>query len=129
MPERKRSFANIVNLAQRNPLTISPWVLLWASIGIVCGLFAACYWLILEAIIHQLENFTGLSLLLVMPVGSLFVGLVIYFLGNSGEIGLLVDNIHFRGGKPNARQSNSSKKLRQIKVLQTIHNLGLPNNL
>lgn len=64
-----------------------------------------------------------------MPASGLFVGLVIYFLVNSGEIVLLVDNIHFRGGKLNARESNSSKKLRQIKVLQTIHNLGLPNNL
>lgn len=107
MPDRKYSFANLVNLAQRNPLTISPWVLLWASVGIVCGLFAACYWLILETIIHQLESFTGLSLLLVMPASGLFVGLVIYFLGNPGEIGLLVDNIHFRGGRLNARENPS----------------------
>lgn len=107
MPDRKHSFANLVNLARRNPLTISPWVLLWASVGIVCGLFASCYWLILEAIIHQLENFTGLSLLLVMPASGLFVGLVIYFLGNPGEIGLLVDNIHFRGGRLNARENPS----------------------
>lgn len=64
-----------------------------------------------------------------MPAGGLFVGLVIYFLGNTGEIGLLVDKIHFRGGRLNARESSSSKKLRQIKVLQTIHNLDLPNNL
>lgn len=63
-----------------------------------------------------------------MAASGLFVGLVIYFLGNPGEIGLLVDNIHFRGGRLNARASNSSK-IRQIKVLQTIHNLGLPNNL
>lgn len=107
MSVRKRSFARIAQLAQRNPLTISPWVLLWATVGIVCGLFAACYWLVLETIIHQLEAFTGLSLLLVMPLAGLFVGLVIYFVGNPGEIGLLVDNIHFQGGRLNARENPS----------------------
>lgn len=85
VPDRKRSFVATVNLlAQSNPLTISPWVLLWASVGIVGGLFAACYWLLLETIIHQLAGFTGLSLLLVMPLAGLFVGSVIYFLGNPG---------------------------------------------
>lgn len=74
MTGRKRSFVNIINLAQRNLLTISRWVLLWATVGIVCGLFAACYWLVLEAIIHHLEGFTGISLLLVMPLAGLFVG-------------------------------------------------------
>ena len=108
MPDRKRSFANTVNrIAQSNPLTFSPWVLLWASVGIIGGLFAACYWLILETIIHHLEGFTGLSLLLVMPLAGLVVGLVIYFLGNPGEIGLLVDNIHFRGGRLGARENPS----------------------
>lgn len=108
MPDRKRSFANTVNrIAQSNPLTISPWVLLWASVGIIGGLFAACYWLILETIIHHLEGFTGLSLLLVMPLAGLVVGFVIYFLGNPGEIGLLVDNIHFRGGRLDARENPS----------------------
>ncbi len=85
-------------------MTISRWVLLWAIVGVVCGLFAACYWLVLEWITHSLEVFTGTSLLIVMPLAGLFIGLVIHFLGNSGEIGLLVDNIHLRGGRLDTRE-------------------------
>jgi len=113
MPAKKHFFASraafslLANLDRYNPLTISPWVLLWTIIGIVCGLFAAFYWLVLEWITHRLETFTGLSLLLIMPIAGLVVGLVIYFLGNPGEIGLLVDNIHFRGGRLNARENPS----------------------
>jgi hypothetical protein len=55
--------------------------------------------------IHRLEVFTGLSLLMVMPLAGLFIGLVIHFLGNPGEIGLIVDNIHFRGGRLDAREN------------------------
>lgn len=107
MPAKKNSFAKVANIARRNPLTVSPSVLLWAIIGIACGLFASCYWLILEAITHQLEGLTGYSLLIVMPIAGLIVGVVIYFLGNPGEIGLLVDNIHFQGGRLNARENPS----------------------
>lgn len=90
-----------------NPLTISRWVLLWAIVGAICGLFAACYWLVLEWMTHGLEVFTGSSLLIVMPLAGLFIGLVIHFLGNPGEIGLLVDNIHFRGGRLDSRENPS----------------------
>ncbi|HEY9779888.1 MAG TPA: chloride channel protein, partial [Leptolyngbyaceae cyanobacterium] len=94
-------------LARRNPLTISRWVLLWVIVGTSCGLFAALYWLVLEWVTHRLEVFTGLSLLIVMPLAGLCVGLAIHFLGNPGEIGLIVDNIHFRGGRLDTRENPS----------------------
>lgn len=103
--ENRATFSLIANLARRNPLTISRWVLLWVTVGTVCGSFAACYWLVLEWMIHRLEVFTGLSLLMVMPLAGLFIGLMIHFLGNPGEIGLIVDNIHFRGGRLDAREN------------------------
>ena len=105
--EKRANFSWISDLAKRNPLTISRWVLLWAIVGIVCGLFAAFYWLVLEWITHALEVFTGPSLLIVMPLAGLFIGLVIHFLGNPGEIGLLVDNIHSRGGRLDTRENPS----------------------
>jgi H+/Cl- antiporter ClcA len=105
--ENRATFSLIANLAKRNPLTISRWVLVWAIVGMVCGLFAACYWLVLEWITHGLEVFTGTSLLIVMPLAGLFIGLVIHFLGNPGEIGLIVDNIHFRGGRLDTRENPS----------------------
>jgi H+/Cl- antiporter ClcA len=92
---------------KKNPFNISRWVLLWAIIGVVCGLFAAFYWLVLESITHRLEVFTGPSLLIVMPLAGLFIGLVIHFLGNPGEIALMVDNIHSRGGRLDTRENPS----------------------
>jgi len=104
--KKRRTFAWIAAELRRNPLTIR-WVLLWSVLGLVCGLFAALYWLVLEWMIHGLEAFTGYSLLLVMPLAGLAIGLVIHFLGNPGEIGLIVDNIHFRGGRLDTRENPS----------------------
>nr|WP_236117168.1 chloride channel protein [Hassalia byssoidea] len=94
-------------MLRRNPLMISRWVLRWAGVGTVCGLFAALYWNVLELITHQLQRFNGLSLLIVMPLAGLVIGLVIHFLGNPGEIAVIVDNIHFRGGRLDARKNPS----------------------
>ncbi|WP_322112001.1 chloride channel protein [Aerosakkonema funiforme] len=92
-------------LTNRNPLMISRWVLRWTVVGTVCGLFAGLYWNILELMIHALNRIEGPSLLIVMPTLGLFVGLVIHHLGNPGEIGVIVDNIHFRGGRLDARKN------------------------
>ena len=54
---------------------------------------------------HALEQFEGPSLVVVMPLAGLVVGLVIHFLGNPGEIAVIVDNIHFRGGRLDARKN------------------------
>jgi H+/Cl- antiporter ClcA len=86
---------------------ISRWVLCWALVGTVCGLFAGLYWNILELMTHVLEQFEGPSLLFVMPLAGLVIGLTIYFLGNPGEIAAIVDNIHFRGGRLDARKNPS----------------------
>ncbi len=94
-------------LAKRNPLMISRWVLRWALVGTVCGLFASLYWHILELLTHQFREFQGVSLLFVMPLAGLFVGLVIHFLGNPGEIAVIVDNIHLRGGRLDTRKNPS----------------------
>lgn len=103
---QRRTFPTF-RLIRRNPLTISRWVLGWATIGLVCGLFAALYWNVLELMTHALHQFTGLTLLIVMPLAGLVVGLVIYFLGNPGEIAAIVDNIHFRGGRLDASKNPS----------------------
>ncbi|GAX43224.1 Cl- channel voltage-gated family protein [Tolypothrix sp. NIES-4075] len=114
LPKRNNSdqtqrwtLSQLFGLLRRNPLMISRWVLRWAGVGTVCGLFAAFYWNVLELITHQLQRFNGLSLLIVMPLAGLVIGLVIHFLGNPGEIAVIVDNIHFRGGRLDARKNPS----------------------
>lgn len=101
------TLSQLFGLVRRNPLMISRWVLGWAGVGTVCGLFAALYWNVLELITHALQRFNGLSLLIVMPSAGLVIGLVIHFLGNPGEIAAIVDNIHFRGGRLDARKNPS----------------------
>jgi len=88
-------------------MVISHLVLRWITVGVVCGLAGGLYWYILELMTQKLEAFHGPSLLLVMPLAGLVVGLVIYFLGNPGEIAVVVDNIHFRGGRLDMRKNPS----------------------
>ncbi|BAY61243.1 Cl- channel voltage-gated family protein [Calothrix brevissima NIES-22] len=101
------TISQLFGLARRHPLMISRWVLCWIAVGTVSGLFAGLYWHILELITHELRHFQGLSLLLIMPLSGLFIGLVIHFLGNPGEIAVIVDNIHFRGGRLDMRKNPS----------------------
>lgn len=94
-------------LAAKNPLTLSRWVVCWAAIGVGSGLFAGLYWNALELLTHVLRSFQGVSLLIVMPLSGLLIGLIIHVLGNPGEISLIVDNIHSRGGRIDTRQNPS----------------------
>ncbi len=101
------TFPQLFGLVKRNPLMISRWVFRWAIVGTVCGLFAGLYWNILELMIHVLHQVEGPRLLLLMPLAGLLVGTVIHFLGNPGEIAVIVDNIHFRGGRLDATKNPS----------------------
>jgi H+/Cl- antiporter ClcA len=108
-PDRTQrwTFPQLFGQVKRNPLMISHWVLRWVIVGTACGLFAGLYWNVLELMTGVLEKFEGSSLLIVMPLAGLVIGLVIHFLGNPGEIAVIVDNIHFRGGRLDARKNPS----------------------
>lgn len=93
------AFSQLFGLTRRSPFMISRWVLRWVLVGIVGGLFAALYWNILELLTHAQQKVPGWGVLLLMPLAGLIVGLVIHFLGNPGEIGVIIDNIHFRSGR------------------------------
>lgn len=92
---------------QQNPITLTRSVLVWALLGIVCGLFAATYWIVLSHLIDGLEQLNGPSLLIIMPLAGLLVGLVIHWLGNPGEIGLIIDNVHLNEGRLATRENPS----------------------
>lgn len=97
----------LLGLVRRNPFLISRWVLRWTMVGTISGLFAGLYWNILELITHGLENFQGFNIVIVMTLAGLVIGLVIHFLGNPGEIAVIVDNIHFQGGRLDTRKNPS----------------------
>ncbi|HEY9642873.1 MAG TPA: chloride channel protein, partial [Coleofasciculaceae cyanobacterium] len=86
---------------------MSRWIVCWAAIGVGSGLFAGLYWNVLEYLTHHLRSFQGMSLLVIMPLAGLLIGLVIHKLGNPGEISLIVDNIHSRGGRIDTRENPS----------------------
>ncbi|AFZ34765.1 Cl- channel voltage-gated family protein [Stanieria cyanosphaera PCC 7437] len=92
---------------KQNPITLTRAVLLWIMLGVVCGLLGATYWIILSHIMAGFEQFNGLSLLIVMPLAGFLIGLVIHYLGNPGEIGLIIDNIHLNGGRLPMRENPS----------------------
>jgi hypothetical protein len=58
---QRRTFRQLFGLVKRNPFTISRWVLCWAVVGAVCGLFAGLYWTILELMLHRLEKISRLE--------------------------------------------------------------------
>ena len=122
-PAEKSSNFRFSGLSGRNPLTISRWVLRWALLGVGCGLFAALYWNIIEGLTHVLEQFTGFSLLWIMALAGFGIGLVIHFLGNPGEIALIVDNIHFRGGRLD-RSKNPAMLLTALLTISSGGSLG-----
>ncbi|NUN65058.1 chloride channel protein [Pseudanabaena biceps] len=92
---------------KQSPITLTRSVLLWAVLGIICGLFAAIYWIGLSHLMQGFESWDGLSLLIVMPIAGLLVGLVIHCLGNPGEISLIIDNIHLNNGRLSMRENPS----------------------
>ncbi|OLP15667.1 chloride channel protein [Leptolyngbya sp. 'hensonii'] len=92
---------------RQNPITLTRSVLLWTALGIICGLFAAMYWVVLIHLMRGFEHVDGLSLLIVMPAVGLLIGFVIHWLGNPGEIGLIIDNIHLNGGRLAMRENPS----------------------
>ncbi|MEP1076750.1 chloride channel protein [Leptolyngbya sp. PL-A3] len=58
-------------------------------------------------LIQGFEQVSGISLLFVMPLAGLLIGLVIHKLGNPGEIGLIIDNIHLNEGRLSMRENPS----------------------
>ncbi|EMG23713.1 chloride transporter, ClC domain protein [Leptospira interrogans serovar Pyrogenes str. L0374] len=79
----------------------------YVILGIVGGLFSAVFWMFLEYLIHLSSTIPEILTVPYMAVAGLFIGLVIHFLGEPGEISLVIDNIRFRGGKLETNQNPS----------------------
>src|SRR5690606_17673119 len=82
-----------------NPFLFSRLFFLWVFIGLIGGLIAGVYWIFLEHLMHALTVFDGFSVIPLMALAGLLAGLVIYFIGDPGEIQLIVNNIRFKGGR------------------------------
>ncbi len=101
--KRRRKLVNYLNILDQpirfNPFVFSRTFLLWAVLGLVGGVIAGIYWIGLEFLMHQLAFFTGWQVIPVMAICGFLAGLVIHFIGDPGEIHLIVNNIRFNKGK------------------------------
>jgi H+/Cl- antiporter ClcA len=108
---RKRKLVTYLNILDQpirfNPFLFSRSFLLWATLGLLGGSVAGLYWITLEFFTHKIALFEGVWVIPVMATCGLLAGLVIHFIGDPGEIQLIVNNIRFNKGKLNPKNNPS----------------------
>ncbi len=109
--KRRRKLVTYLDILDQpirfNPFVFSRTFLLWALLGLIGGIIAGIYWIGLEFLTHQLSIFTGWQVIPVMAICGLLAGLVIHFIGDPGEIHLIVNNIRFNKGKLDPKNNPS----------------------
>ncbi|UCS92487.1 chloride channel protein [Echinicola marina] len=109
--KNKKKLVTYLNLLDQpikfNPFVFSRSFLLWAALGIIGGIMAGLYWVSLEFLIHQVTFFEGWTVIPVMALAGLLAGLVIHWIGDPGEIHLIVNNIRFNKGKLDPKNNPS----------------------
>jgi len=97
--KRRRKLITYLNILDQpirfNPFVFSRTFLLWALLGLLGGLIAGIYWIVLEFLTHKMAFFEGWFVIPLMSIAGLLAGLVIHFIGDPGEIHLIVNNIRF----------------------------------
>ena len=108
---RRRRLVTYLDLLDQpvkfNPFLFSRTFFLWALLGLISGIIAGLYWITLEHLTHFLAVFQGWTVIPVMAIAGLLAGLIIHFIGDPGEIHLIVDNIRFNKGKLDPRNNPS----------------------
>ncbi len=109
--KRRRKLVTYLNILDQpirfNPFVFSRVFILWAVLGLVGGIIAGLYWIGLEYLTHILALFEGWLVIPVMAISGLFAGLIIHFIGDPGEIHLIVNNIRFNKGKLDPKNNPS----------------------
>jgi H+/Cl- antiporter ClcA len=82
-----------------NPFVYNKTILMWTLLGVVGGLIAGAYWIVLEHLTEFAGIIQGIYVIPLMTLAGLVAGFIIHKLGDPGEIDLMVDNIHFKGGR------------------------------
>ncbi|AYV54945.1 chloride channel protein [Leptospira kmetyi] len=99
--------SRVLVFSRKNPFMLSRLTFFYVILGIAGGLFSAAFWMLLEYLTHFASAISGIYTIPFMTATGLLVGLIIHFLGEPGEISLVIDNIRFRGGKLEASQNPS----------------------
>jgi len=90
-----------------NPFVFSRMFFLWAVLGLIGGIISGLYWIILMFLTEILGAYQGWLVIPVMALGGLLAGLIIYFIGDPGEMQLIVNNIRFNKGKLDPKNNPS----------------------
>ena len=125
--KRRRKLVTYLNILDQpvrfNPFVFSRSFLLWAFLGLIGGVIAGFYWIVLEFLTHQISVFEGWQVIPVMAICGLLAGLVIKFIGEPGEISLIVNNIRFNEGKLDPK-NNPSMLLSSLLCIASGGSLG-----
>lgn len=109
--KRRRKLVKYLNIldqpVQFNPFVFNRTFLLWALLGLIGGVIAGLYWIVLEFLTHQFSFFNDWQVIPLMAICGLLAGLIIHFIGDPGEIHLIVDNIRFNKGKLDPKNNPS----------------------
>ena len=81
--------------------------ILWAFLGLLGGLISGSYWIVLMYLTEFLGGYQGWLVIPVMAICGLLAGLIIYFIGDPGEMQLIVNNIRFNKGKLDPKNNPS----------------------
>ncbi len=101
-------YADILDKPIRfNPFVFSRMFILWAVLGLIGGIISGAYWVVLMYLTDFLAVYQGWLVIPVMAVCGLLAGLIIYFIGDPGEMQLIVNNIRFNKGKLDPKNNPS----------------------
>ena len=102
------SYSNLLDHPIRfNPFVFSRMFLLWAILGLIGGIISGTYWVILMLLTEFLGAWQGWLVIPVMAISGLLAGLIIHFIGDPGEMELIVNNIRFNKGKLDPKNNPS----------------------
>lgn len=125
--KRRRQLVTYLNILDQpirfNPFVFSRKFILWAVLGLFGGIIASVYWIVLEFLTHQLAFFEGWLVIPTMAICGLLAGLIIHFIGDPGEIHLIVNNIRFNKGKLDPK-NNPSMVLSSLLCIASGGSLG-----
>lgn len=102
------SYSNLLDHPIRfNPFVFSRMFILWALLGLIGGIISGTYWVVLMLLTDFLGAWQGWLVIPVMAISGLLAGLIIHFIGDPGEMELIVNNIRFNKGKLDPKNNPS----------------------
>lgn len=108
---RRRKLVTTLNILDHplrfNPFVFSRMFILWALLGLLGGVISGGYWIILTYLTEFLGGYQGWLVIPVMAICGLLAGLIIHFIGDPGEMQLIVNNIRFKKGQLDPKNNPS----------------------